>query len=156
MKHLKALLYATLIGFSGCFLFEPFGGLDAVMNSTSAPWSVSVAFTDGKSRTFQIPPEIYTPFSRMAKREPMPLLATITTRAGAGEVYSLTRVDVEALRKAANGKVRLILYEDGIACMPPGWIAPDSENRKYFEWLRTNKHEWLKWTKEVLAQTGRG
>jgi len=70
--------------------------------------------------------------------------------------YSLSSDEVTKLRNAGNGRVRLVLYNDGIACLPPLMRAVSKDHpqsqEEFVEFLKTSKQEALDWTQNVLKR----
>ena len=145
------------------FLFgESFYARDSLVNATAEPWRAEADFASGKHDAYLHPQGGDVGYQRTGRGEPMPVLTNIVLISWSTPPteYSLSNDAISKLRTASGGKLWLILYEEGLACMSPSIKkAFGDANRKkpynsdeYLRMLRNWKNEALAWTREVLGK----
>jgi len=141
----------------GCFLFESFESSDSLGNATERTWRVDAQFNSGKHESYEQAAGRFVGFSKPGKHAPMPLLTNfiISSEGGSGKQYSFNTVEISKLRSASDGKLKLVIYDDGLACLPPV-RSPQREDypethQEYLQLLHRKKLLAITWTRHVLS-----
>lgn len=155
--------YVHQLPFSIC---ESFYSRDSLENATTKTWMVTPKFASEKRKpyqreTYEQPPETFYGYQAIGKNEPLPVLTNIVVQSTdfMSVQYSLSADEISKLRRSSGGELRLVLYDEGIACISPGIKAYFKEidkrpynKEEYFQVLRDKKDEAIKWTRDVLAK----
>lgn len=157
--------YCLFLTCSGCLFFgDSFASRDSLENATVEPCQVTVKFAS--QQLYSRPAEVYMQqaesfcgFQRRNRNEPMPTITNIMVQlTNASVCFSLSANEVAKLREASGGNLRLIIYSDGLGCVPPAlhaYFASVNGNNpyskeKHSQMLMYIKDQVVRWTKQVL------
>jgi hypothetical protein len=157
---LLAASCAVLLG-SGCQLTQPLRTPDSLDNATLLTWAVTADFASGLRHTYKQEPQSFSDFGVMS-RGSIPVLTNVVaiSRGSSPLRYSLSAREISKLRRATQGGLTLVLYEDGIGCLSAETkrtLEQEIKERgrtrdEYFSLLKTHGKEALEWTRRTLAR----
>jgi hypothetical protein len=165
-KRTIAALFLPMISAGCLFFFGEFRSRDSLENATTTTWTVVPKFDSGRRQpyedeTYAQASETTHQYQGTGRGEPLPTLTNIVVRSWdpVPVQYSLSATDIAKLRHASGGKLRLLLYDGGIPCMPPnlGKVIAEEQKRRpvskqdYFRKLRDMKQDAMNWTLRVLG-----
>jgi hypothetical protein len=174
MKRLPPILVCVSLLCAGCRVFQPLRNPDSLDNATSWTWAVTADFASGLRHDYSHKPHSLSDFGLMS-RGSVPVLTNLVavsedlpaatgaaaTPGDAGPLaYSLSAPEISKLRRATQGGLTLVLYDDGIACLSVAMKRTlEAEIKKheysrdeYFRLLKTHDAEALEWTRAMLAR----
>ena len=99
----------------------------------------------GQCQTYEVSPGSIV--TSIFKNDNPPSLTNIVVQLKGGtNKYALSDNEISQLRRASDGELKLVLYMDGIACLPPRLRKADLQV--------LSENEVLQWTKETLNKSG--
>jgi hypothetical protein len=130
--------------------------LDSEANCSDKTWQITAEFASGKQLFYRQKPGNFMRYQTAGVDESMPVLTNIILISEGPKPVkcSLSNHEITKLRNARNGSVRLVIYDDTIACLPPLQMA-EAENHpqtrgEYIQFLHNEKDKAIKWTQDVL------
>jgi hypothetical protein len=161
MKTVFIVASGLALLFAGCQLFKPLRNPDSLDNTTSQTWTVAADFANGLHHTYEQEAESLADFGTMT-RGPIPVLTNLVavSKSTPPVTYSLSARDITRLRRAVQGGLTLVLYDDGLACLSPQIkktleeeiLKRDYTRKEYFRLLKAQQEAALTWTKSRLGR----
>ncbi len=143
------------LSFTGC-LFEPLHSSDSETNCSKRTWLITASFASGRQLSYKQLSGDSMRYQKTKAGDVMPVLTNIVAVSENSEPikYSLSMYEIAKLRNAHYGEIRLVIYDDGIACLPPRVIVQSDNHqqtqKEYIQFLANEKNEAVKWTQDVL------
>lgn len=162
-----SVIVLCLVLVCGCqLLFEPFDSRDSLEKVTSETWMIAARFLSGRNLIYEQRSGSFAGYSRSNGRgERLPVLTNVVAQVKDSKdfKYTLSGEQISRLRDASGGELRLVLYDEGIACMSPAMNEAIAElgkhpydKQKRLQLLRDQRDEALKWTRDVVTNSGTG
>ena len=156
----KLLLLASCVAALGCgCATQPLRNPDSLDNPTLLTWTVRADFNSGLRHAYEQGPQSLSDFGVMS-RGPMPMLTNllVTLHDSPQVHFSLSSKDISKLRRATQGGLTLVVYEDGLVCLSTDLkrsleaeFAQRGHTREdYFGLLKSHAGEARRWTRATL------
>ena len=161
------VIILTLIIFvcSGC-IWEPFNSLDAEANCSTNNWYITANFASGKTLSYKQRPGDSMRYQRTSASEPMPILKSIVVVLDdtSPVKYSLSSNDLDKLRTAGDGRVILIISDNGLVCLDPSLVQKTAHQESgnyqsqedYIRFLKNAEGPSSQWMRRVLTSDSKG
>ena len=140
---------------------ESFRSVDSLENATSNSWIVNVKFASGEQNTYDQAPKMSVGYAVFAKGDNPKIVTNINLQAKTPNKieFSLSLKEILKLRRAGDGRLGLVIYDEGIGCMSPATTKAFKDvnekqgysEQNHFEMLRAKKGEILNWTRDALT-----
>jgi hypothetical protein len=142
-------------------LFQPLRNPDSLDNATRRTWAVTADFASGLRHAYAQEPESFSDFGVMS-RGAIPVLTNLVavSQDSPPLTYSLSPGAISKLRRATQGGLTLVLFDDGIACLSTTIkqtleqeISKRNYTRdEYFRLLKAHGEAALQWTRSTLTR----
>jgi len=129
---------------------------DYIINATTDTWIVATDLASGERQANILPPGWFSPGIFKDFRSGLITNIIVRLQDSITNKYTLSVAEISKARRASRGELQLVIYMDGIACIPPTIVEPrdhyDPHDDPYdSQTLQDRKDEVLEWTRAALS-----